>query len=261
MQLYFLDSDGLSVPVRYYLHPQHKTQVALIGMLHVGEKNFYLQIDKILQDCEVVIYEEPFIRDSATMEQLDKAWRDKLEEKGNLNESFLAAIFLPMPPQKFMNDQSLVQETHHFDYTQKHWISGDGTWDGNAKENAALSEDVWTQIRDAIKTLPTTIKREKVKAAKKFLKNVDAGKASMQEYISFRNLHEEEIEEKIHKRTLVDPRDKLTFEIFDNIIETRAPLSIGIKYGNGHLPGMDAELQARDYRYIATMWLRILTIK
>ncbi|TSC61242.1 MAG: hypothetical protein G01um101448_1165 [Parcubacteria group bacterium Gr01-1014_48] len=258
--LYLEYPEGLLLPTRYYLHPQHNTHVVLIGTIHVGEENFYRQVDKILQNCDTVIYEEPLIRDNAAMEQLDHDGRQRLEQKGDLNDSFLAAIFLPMPPQKFARDHGLVRENRNFNYAQDHWVSGDGAWHSRAKEETELPDDTWEQIQDAIKTLPASIKREKVKAAKAFLRKVNAGKASIQEYISFSNLHEKEILAKIYKHTLVDIRDQLAFEVFDNVIETRAPACVGIKFGNGHLPGMDAELLTRGYRYIATMWLRILTI-
>jgi len=259
--MYLEYPDGLYVPTRYYLHPQQTTQVVLIGTLHVGEKSFYKQVNATLRECERVIYEELRVIDTAVMEQREKDCRAMLEAKGTLDESFLAAIFLPMPPSKFSNDHGLVQEVRSFNYAQDHWISGDGAWDGNASEDGALSDNVWKQIRNAIKILPAQLKREKVKAAKKFLHSVDAGSASIQEYISFCNLHEEEIEAKINKHTLVDPRDKLTFDVFDKVIETQRPSCVAIKFGNAHIPGLDRELRSRNYSYIATMWLRILKIE
>ena len=258
-QIYDVRPDGVYVPVRRYQHARKiKMEVVLAGVLHTGEKKFYQHVDRILQGCDVVIYEQPFPRDQETMQQLDDDWRKLLYDE-DLDEAFLASIYLPMPPQKFIRNHGLKDESHCFDYSQSHWLSGDGAWGQEAKD-AALPDEVWQRIRKAIRTLDTTVKQEKVAAAKKFLQGVDVETASMRAYVDFRNLHEEEIERSVNKHTVVDPRDEMTLGVFDKIVSGRKPVSVGILFGNGHVPGMDTLLHDRGYVLREVTWLRVLTL-
>lgn len=194
------------------------------------------------------------------MRQLDESWKQLLHEYDkNLNEAFLAAIFLPMPPQRFIDDHDLCEESHSFNFFQPHWISGDGDWKHN-REDASLSDAIWHRIRLQIQKLDTTIKKTKVKAAKEFLQKVDLRSASVHDYLVFRNLYEEEIHEIVYQSTVVDPRDELIFVVFDNIILAKNSSLIGIKFGNGHLPHIDTLLLDRGYKCIMAKYLRVLTI-
>lgn len=256
-RIYDLRSDGVYIPIRYYAKQNGRAAV-LVGMLHVGERSYYKTVEKILKKCGVVIYEQVFIRNAETMKQLDDEWKSFLYAE-DLDEAFLGAIYLPMPPQKFMYDHGLVEESHHFDYTQVSWISGDGAWENEGKDDA-FSDKVWEEIRKSIKKVDQKLKQEKVLAAKEFLCSVDAGSATMLKYISFRNLYEEEIQKAVHCATIVDVRDEMTFGVFDTVIDTKKPARIGIKFGNGHMNGMDKLLRDRGYVLTTVKWLRALAI-
>ncbi len=219
---------------------------------------YYRTVDKILQTCDRVIYEQVFVRDVEVMKQLDIDWKSLLYVE-DPDEAFLAAIYLPMPPQKFMHDHGLVEESHSFDYAQAFWTSGDGAW-GRGKEDAALPVETWETIRQAIKRVDQKLKVEKVFAAKEFLQKVDSGTASMLDYISFRNLYEEEIQKAVHHATIVDVRDEMTFGVFDKIVAEKSSLRIGIKFGNGHMNHMDRLLRDRGYVLISAGWLVALAI-
>ncbi len=256
LKIYETRSDGIYVPVCYYSH-SNGTRVILTGMVHVGEEHFYQRIKDVLQRCDRVIYEEPFARNKDTMRALDEAWSARLYDE-SLDEAFIAAIFLPPPPQKFIDTHGLLDEAHYFDFSQAHWISGDGAW-GLGSADAALPMETWDQIYEKAKTIDARVKIEKVCAAKEFLQKVEAGSASMQEYISFRNLYEEEIEKIVKQSTLVDPRDDVTFRVFDEVVCSGKELCIGIKFGNGHVPHMDELLRNRGYILTGIAWFRVLT--
>ncbi len=255
MKIYDLRTDGVYVPVRYY-HHAHCGKVVLVGMLHVAEKNCYEQIRCILEKCDAVIYEEPFPRDDTIMEELDREWASVLFDE-NVDEAFLAAIHLPMPPQKFIQDHGLRQGAHSFDYNQPHWVSGDGTW--GVEKDATLPEEAWGHIRQRIKSVDTALKIEKINSVKAFLVQVNAGIASMRDYVECRNHHEEAIQKLVHQQTIVDPRDNVTFHVFDQTVEIRKPSRIGIQFGNGHIEHMDQLLRERAYLPTSTKWLRALT--
>ena len=256
LKMYETRSDGIYVPVCYYSHT-NGTKAILTGMLHVGEELFYQRINDVLQRCDRVIYEEPFPRDKDTMRALDEAWSAQLYDE-SLDQAFVAAIFLPMPPQKFIDTHGLLDEAHYFDFSQQHWISGDSAW-GLGSADAALPMETWDEIYAKVKIVDARVKTEKVCAAKEFLQKVEAGSASMQEHVFFRNLYEEEIQKIVQQSTLVDPRDDVTFRVFDEVVAEGQRLCIGIKFGNGHVPHMDELLRNRGYILTTIKWSRVLT--
>ncbi|MEK7561063.1 MAG: hypothetical protein AAB539_03855 [Patescibacteria group bacterium] len=245
------------MPLLYYSR-QEGPKVMLVGMLHAGEKPFYQRVNNILQKRDAVIYEEPFVRDAETMQHLDEEWRPLLEGT-NEDDAFVAAIRMPMPPQKFMRDQGWIEQVRCFDYSQEHWISGDGAW-GRGKADVRLTEQTWQQIYERIRTVEKKIRDEKIRAAKFFLHKVDVESATVRDYISFRQLYEKEIEQMVNHPTLVYSRDDMALEVFDEAIRTRSPRYVGMIFGNGHVPHMDKLLRVRGFQLKTVQWLRILTI-
>ena len=255
IKIYDMRANGVYLPIRYYAHPD-QTKVVLVGSLHEGEEIFYKKIARILKKCDMVIYEEPLTRDAETMRQLDKEWGQALHDE-NLNEAFLAAIFLPTP-QKFIHNHLLREESHSFDYSQSNWISGDGDWMGGDKD-ASLSRETWAHIKLNICFVDQELKEKKVAAARTFLKKVNNYSASMLDYLDFENLYDDEIQDKVTQSVLVDPRDDIALNVLDRITYTKK-LRVGIQFGNGHIRHMDQLLRDRGYALTTVKWLRILTI-
>lgn len=258
IRIYDMRNDGVYLPVRYYTNLDKKS-VVLVGVVHEGERIYYQRIQSILEMCDTVIYEEPHIREAETLRQLEETWAERLYYT-DPDEAFLAAIFLPVP-QQFMRDHNLYDETDCFAYdnSSHNWISGDGDW-GKGKEDAGLPLATWDCIMDNVRSMSRELKQQKVTTTRRFLEKVNKHSASMLDYLDFRNLYEDEIQDKVFQSTLVDPRDEMVFEVFDRIIYTGNPSRIGIEFGNGHLPHMDQLLRERGYRCTTAKWLRALTI-
>lgn len=249
-------SDGVYVPIRYYAHPKGM-RVVFIASLHNAEKKFYDHMARILNVCDVVIYEKPCPRDANIMKELDESWSRILYDD-NPDEAFLGAIFLPVP-QTFMQDHSLREEAHSFDYSQKNWIVGDGNWNTAEKHDGSLTAETWETIRYKITLLDEELKQKKVIEARKFIEKVNTHTASMIDYLNFRNMYQGEIHDTIFQSDLVDPRDEMTFDVFDHLVCAIPPSRIGIKFGNGHIPHMDQMLRERGYLCTTAKWLRALT--
>lgn len=249
-------SDGVYLPIRYYTH-SNGTNVVLIASVHYGEEYFYNRIMRILNTCSAVIYEQPHPRDADTMKGLDELWNEILYDD-NLNEAFLGAIFLPMP-QTFMRDHHLREEAHSFDYSQKNWIAGDAHWNTDGKHDGSLTAETWDTIRHNIELLDKELRQKKVAEGKKFVAKINDHTATMVDYLNFRNLYENEIQDTVFQSDLVDPRDEMTFDVFDHLVCAIPSSRIGIKFGNGHIPHMDQMLRERGYVCETTHWLRVLT--
>lgn len=249
--------DGMYVPIRYYTHLDGRN-VILAGTFHNGEKSFYQGIQSILSTCNMVIYEQPHARDAQTIRQIHEAWSERLHD-ADCDEAFLAAIFLSSMPPQFMRDYNLCDEAHSFDYTQPHWISGDGNL-GKGTQDAALPSETWDRVMDNIRSMDAELKQTKVALAKIFLEKVKENLASMLDYLTFTNFHEDEIQENVLQSTVAGPRDEMAFDVFDRIVRTSNPSRMGIKFGSGHIPHMDQLLRQRGYRCTTAKWLRVLTI-
>lgn len=256
VKIYDWRSDGVYVPIRYYAHPKG-TRVVLVSSLHNAEKKFYDRVACILNACNVVIYEEPCPRDADALKELDELW-SKILYDDNLDQAFLAAIFLPVP-QSFMHDHDLLQESHSFEYSQKNWIAGDGNWNTAGKHDGSLTPETWETIRCKITLLAKELKQKKVAGARTFVEKVNTHTVTMVDYLNFRNMYEDEIQDAIFQSDLVDPRDEMTFDVLDHLVCAIPPSRIGIKFGNGHTPHMDQMLRERGYICTTVRWLRALT--
>ncbi len=64
---------GLHVGVTTYVHPDGKARVDLIGAVHIAEKEFYRDVQRILEDATVVLYEGIKPKNAKMHEALESA--------------------------------------------------------------------------------------------------------------------------------------------------------------------------------------------
>lgn len=233
-------SQGIVTFVHYYRHPCHCRQVILVGMNHVGERQYFKRIQKILARCEWVLFEQIT---GGTREQLKKKF---LEEKADLpkensDDALIRAIGI-----YFLGVESclpLVLEGNFFaaDYQKPNWVNA-SSWIDEGSEVA---------LQQGIAKLPERWKKQVWDYLRKSMAAMSKGQFRKKDLASgFIRFYSDKGFQQLVWEIFSGPRDLFCFEKFDELCRKHHPRIVGIKFGAAHIPKQRQLLEERGYRLL-----------
>ncbi|MBI2122400.1 MAG: hypothetical protein HYT98_04780 [Candidatus Sungbacteria bacterium] len=239
--------DGIYTYAHYYEHPATKRRVIFVGMNHGGDKEYFESAAKILEDAEVVLYEDlPRDQNEDESEARRSAEEDlhKLSSE-NIDEAFYPAIRTYF--RKVREYLRLVSEGSMFDYSKSGWESGDAEFFVRLKSDETLHRFLGEQQKNLIHIAPER-KREVVKYVKRALKGIESGRFTKKDLgDGFVFFWSDENLVSIILDALGKPRDEIVLGRFDKIVRERNPRVVGIKFGAAHITYQRKLLEQRGY--------------
>lgn len=214
-------------------------------MNHVGDKKYYENVKKILEPCEVVLYEyciHPSSQEAISDEDFQKETEEDFRKMNSevIDEAFFPAIrtyFIVI--QQYFKD--LVSESGQFDVAGSGWEAGD-------EEKFDFSPE--EKMKEGLNRLSVFRKKNVVEYVKNALKRVENNQFSKKEWgDGFIFLWSDEVLMDILPGAIGRPRDEMVFRKFDQIIREKNPQSIGVKFGAAHMRYQRKLLEQRGYRH------------
>ncbi len=209
-----------------------KPDVWLVGVVHIGEKQYYADLVKLLDDQGVVLFEG--VKPSA------KAPERPAEDKPQT------------PIYKALSDALQLEfQSTQIKTDKPNWVNSDLSWDDldqlNKEKNAGKpsSFDQIKQVLDPsssmgkmlVSLLQTATPGMKEGIKMILVKNVASGKGQTMD--------------KATQEIIIDARNKSVMDTFAKTLKSdSAPKSVGIFWGAAHMPGLEKDL-ATQYGYKA----------
>ena len=242
-----LKTDGIYTHVYSYTHRETGKEVVLIGTIHNAEKVYFEHLQKILDSCEYVIFET---RDQASELELT---RREAESRKNLFGSSIDSAFwyalLHYPSRISLGSLGLIHESVAFDYAKLTWVVGDALW--YAEQEHTKWQLFYEKYAVFMAVVPLEIKQEVVTAVRTFVRKVDLGTATKPDVINLLivppfGTHDRDLTP-LALDLLGRERDEATLRSLDQILRSKNPERVCIKFGAGHMLHQRKLLEQRDY--------------
>lgn len=206
-----------------------KPDVWLVGVVHIGEKEYYANLLKHLDEQSVVLFEG--VKPSA---------KAPAKPADNTPQT---------PIYKALSDALKLEfQSTQINTQRPNWVNSDLSWDDldklNKEKNAGKpnSFDQVKQLLDPtsamgkmlVNVLQTATPGMKEGIKMILVKNVASGKGPAMD--------------KAMQEIIIDARNKSVMDTFAKTIKANPPKSVGIFWGAAHMPGLEKDL-AKQYGY------------
>lgn len=262
----------LSTPLAVYSNKQGVV-VYLVGALHIGEKEYYEELNKRFSTYDVVLFEMVGGEDLQRVLHLVKRnnagvitdeqkkeltnLTDRLKKENDEEEKFQK--LLPGNSGKMINLTGWISQQEGIDYSPSHFIHADMTkaeMDKAQREkgetmigfgiadafhsltnpDAASSSGMMNMIVSALR------KKDKEQLKRLFIEGQMDGGGVVDQFMG--------------NSILLEGRNDKCLEVFDRVVrETPQLRRIGIFYGAAHMTDLHRKLEERGYKFRAVEWI------
>lgn len=251
-----------------HLYEKGEQKVWLVGMSHLGEKEYFEEVEKILEQCEIVLYENPdmrFIRmpDYKVLERMKKNSPKKAEKIlhiGDFNNG-LRQIFYAMAMELQLTNEWVFWKSQR---TTEKWISAEeGTEEYFSElDKKGVLENKINNFIEHFDKMGT----ERLRQILKFIL-VEIGPKVGNKTLTKKDFRDLLI--LVHSKfTYADDefascsiRDDLAMKNFDRVIKEKNPKSIAIKFGAAHTKHLRELLEERGYQHKKTIKFRAISFQ
>ena len=247
---------GLDVAVTYYVHPEGGPRIDLIGAIHIADRAFYREVQKMLEDAGTVLFEGV----------MPKGMSNADFDRGPPDDKPKSAV--RQLQEKMARWLGLAFQLEGVTYRRPHFVHADVTTDALEGEDDETKEKVTEASRGGIfaqaRFMNGLLKLAgplfdlllgKGKSAGPLRKGLKRGMAEM--------LGTTDMEERIRRMDpervawILDHRNDVAIERLKEQIAKKAEGPIAIFYGAAHMPGLEkALLETLGYRRAGGRWLR-----
>ena len=262
----------LEVAVRDYKKPGSQVTVKFVGVIHIGDKLYYKEIQKILDRCDLVLYEGVKVKGTNPFKQAKKP-KD---------------MYWPMA-----QILGLTTQLHEIDYRRKHFKHCDVTLPRTAKTLPQLK-----QMAKAMQLMGKLLKWKKrlssilpVKTMEDYLKHTYALTLTKTQNVDFRQIGKQlepmiralelyrkkypgnpyieklyrqlqELKQSFERlgKFILEERNLYVIKKLKKEIERaeklKKPYTIALFYGAAHMPDLEKRLAKIGYKPVKTTWLK-----
>lgn len=261
----------LLTPVATYVNPSNGQQVALIGAIHVAEQEYYVRLNQLFTDYDVVLFEmiggEKLRRTEELRRRIDRSkplwglsldefeeWK-LLEEEQKRYDQEEKSIFMKLLGVAYGQlSKSLGIQTQHqgIDYSADNFVHADMTMVEFEREQDKKGENFVGLILKSI--LSSLIEKPQKRLPNEVGMVIDfltGNKVSLKNKLMVVLAYAPNY---LDDTVILEGRNSKCMEVFDNW-RNKDVKKIGIFYGAAHLPGLHTSLLERGYSFDSVYWL------
>ena len=260
----------LSTPLAVYGNDEGKS-VYLVGAIHIGEKQYYEELNRRLASYDAVLFEMVGGETVQRMRELDKKEKDKTiadEERKELiilkNELVKKrekkGVFLKLlggQYEKFSSMLGISMQQEGIDYSPAHFVHADMTHEemNNAQKARGESMVGWV-VAQVVKGLVSPAPRSSFPDISSLFDAMKRGDKMLMKRLWIEIMATPQKNELLADTVLLEGRNDKCLEVFDRVVGEKPELKrIGIFYGSAHLPGLHKKLEKRGYQLRAVEWI------
>jgi len=214
----------------------HGPTITLLGAIHVGEKDYYRQIQERLDKASVVLYEA--IGSRAEAEEIRRHCPESADKSGG--HSLGSALL------------GLVNQTEHIDYSRPHFVRADMSM---------------TEFLDRIGQAPGRKLCERIKKSEsidikdKLPKDFDQisyeAKRSAVALLLAKDISHQDTNPDRETQVVIYERNAVAMKVLQAVLpKYGAGDEIVIFYGAGHMPDLEEQITALGYQAESEEWLK-----
>lgn len=240
-------------------------KVDLIGAIHIGDEQYYKDLNELFKSYEVLLYELV-----GKPEEVEGGEEAKAAAGDAAGKKDMTARILKGSQLALTSVLGLQHQMRHIDYSPDNFVHADVSWEKFREMQKAKGENLFTMARQSAKAREKVEKERKVAGHRKdggdegialliaLVKAVQNDDATQLKLIMARQMRDAEkmmahMDAQDGGNVIITERNKIAFETLDAQLAA-GKKNLGIFYGAGHFPDMEKRLLERGFKARETQW-------